>query len=218
MRSGSYRGDLVATAPSAARSSSAAPGLVAELEHSLTNGRSVDRRGGSVMPFVSFAPGHDLALTEDDRRLVLEVCDEREAGSTYGVRQHVIDWKGPGLVVYRRLQAAFEAANATYRVPLDSMDRVAVAVYGEGEGLPWHRDDRERRGDRPDSSGVVLGLVAILSDDHTGGALTFLVKGQPIAPPQPAGTILVFPSGVPHRVTPVESGERRSLIAFGYRP
>lgn len=162
---------------------------------------------------VTFEPDDDLALSKGERRLVLEVAEEAECGSTYGVRQHRIDWQGAGLPVYRRLLSAFVAANETFGERLESIDRVAVATYGEGDGLPWHRDDRDAAGA---PSGVVLGLVGILSDDHAGGELEFLLDGRHIAPPQPAGTMFVFPARVAHRVTPVVSGERRSLIAFAY--
>ena len=62
-----------------------------------------------------------------------------------------------------------------------------------------------------------LSISLILSepDEYEGGELQFsyYTKNHSTGKP-PAGTAVVFPSWLPHRVRPVKSGVRRSLVAW----
>jgi len=61
-----------------------------------------------------------------------------------------------------------------------------------------------------------LSLTMQLSnpDDYEGGDLEFLFGKEPISASREQGTITFFPSWALHRVTPVTSGTRRSLVAW----
>lgn len=64
-----------------------------------------------------------------------------------------------------------------------------------------------------------LSVVAMLSDpgEYDGGTLTLDV-GQPHAIRLGRGDLIVLPSWTNHRVTPIERGERTTLVAHAYGP
>lgn len=65
-----------------------------------------------------------------------------------------------------------------------------------------------------------LTIVVQLSDeaDYTGGELVIQHYDKQYIMPKKIGTIIIFPSFLLHRVEPVKSGVRYSLVGFGYGP
>ena len=84
---------------------------------------------------------------------------------------------------------------------------------------------------------VVMGLIVVLAtlmilgsepeidltvdelmespDEYEGGELQFSYYSNNFTRAKPpAGTAVIFPAWVPHRVTPIKSGIRRSLVAW----
>ena len=61
-----------------------------------------------------------------------------------------------------------------------------------------------------------LSLVLLLSDNssYTGGDFEILDGADPEALPKKQGTLLAFPSWTMHRVTPITSGTRYSLVGW----
>ncbi len=86
-------------------------------------------------------------------------------------------------------------------------------VYGPGERFDWHMD----LGPGP-TSARKLSMTVQLSppDDYAGGDLEFV--GNRHAAERELGAATIFPAYVGHRVTPVERGTRRSLVAWVYGP
>jgi len=84
------------------------------------------------------------------------------------------------------------------------LEPIRVLRYEEGDHDSWHQDYGVH-------DMTKLSLVAILSSNFTGGQLEFLNYETPTLN---AGDVIVFPSFVPHRVTPVTSGQR--LVAAGF--
>lgn len=85
-------------------------------------------------------------------------------------------------------------------------------VYdGSGDHYSWHIDKGLMNG-----SPRKLSLVLQLSDpsEYTGGDLEFFVAPGPTTAKKQKGIIYAFPSWVLHRVTPVTSGVRRSLVVW----
>lgn len=70
----------------------------------------------------------------------------------------------------------------------------------------------------PDFMRRKLATIIQLSEGYEGGRLQFRIGGRFIDTPTERGTVIVFPSWLPHRVTPVTSGERWILIATGWGP
>ncbi len=58
--------------------------------------------------------------------------------------------------------------------------------------------------------------VTLLNDEFTGGKLALWYMGQRYSFPYNKGDVILFPSYVQHKVDPVESGVRYSLVSWSY--
>ena len=58
--------------------------------------------------------------------------------------------------------------------------------------------------------------VTLLNDDFAGGKLALWYTGQRYSFPFNKGDVILFPSYVQHKVDPVESGVRYSLVSWSY--
>jgi PKHD-type hydroxylase len=87
--------------------------------------------------------------------------------------------------------------------------------YRRGDHVQWHMDvasgERSRR---------KLGMVVQLSsgDEYEGGRLELFSGPGKATAPREAGTLIVFPSYVLHRVTPVTRGVRQCLLGWTTGP
>lgn len=96
--------------------------------------------------------------------------------------------------------------------------KIQSTVYGKkGDKYGWHVDG----GRTYDVDGVTcerkLSCSLLLSepDEYEGGELQFSYYSNNFTRAKPpAGTAVIFPAWVPHRVTPIKSGIRRSLVAW----
>ena len=82
--------------------------------------------------------------------------------------------------------------------------------YGDGGHYDWHADLG------PGISNRKLSVVLQLSDpkDYVGGQLELNTGGGITSVPQEYGLLCFFPSFVLHRVTPLTSGTRTSLVTW----
>ena len=82
--------------------------------------------------------------------------------------------------------------------------------YGDGGHYDWHLDLG------PGLSNRKLSVVLQLSDpnDYVGGELQMNVGGSILTVPKEKGLICFFPSFLLHRVTPLSSGTRKSLVTW----
>jgi PKHD-type hydroxylase len=93
-------------------------------------------------------------------------------------------------------------------------DPLQYTVYGPGEYFRWHMD----LGPGSTSTRKVSLTVQLSGEnEYAGGALEFITAPH-VMPLRQAGAATVFPSYLAHRVTPVESGVRRSLVAWACGP
>ncbi|MFT7073376.1 MAG: PKHD-type hydroxylase [Patiriisocius sp.] len=55
-----------------------------------------------------------------------------------------------------------------------------------------------------------------LSDpnDYEGGDLRFMINKEIVNAPKEKGTIIIFPSFIMHRVTPITKGTRQSIVGW----
>jgi PKHD-type hydroxylase len=58
--------------------------------------------------------------------------------------------------------------------------------------------------------------ITLLNDEFTGGKLALWYMGQRYSFPFNKGDVIMFPSYVQHKVDPVESGVRYSLVSWSY--
>jgi PKHD-type hydroxylase len=118
---------------------------------------------------------------------------------------------------------------------LSKCEPLQYSIYNEGDYYNWHNDQRESVYE--DGLSIKLSFTVFLNEDYDGGdfqivelsaekelpklnvenvSATLLVnEGGMITGPQPAaGTMIVFPSYLWHRVEPVIKGPRKSLVGW----
>jgi PKHD-type hydroxylase len=61
-----------------------------------------------------------------------------------------------------------------------------------------------------------LSCITLLNDDFTGGKLALWYMGSRYSFPFNAGDVILFPSYIQHKVDPIESGVRYSLVSWSY--
>lgn len=166
---------------------------------------------------------HGLSLDQEAGRLRASGELEKRKTSIAWIRE---DW------VYEAVEKYVYKANkdARWNFDLERMQSLQFGVYTDGGKYDWHFDMTGRTYDERDAvSPAFHGLLRKVSfslqlsapGDYEGGALE-LELGLPsdanrIEQPDPSrerGTLVVFPSFVPHRVTPVTSGTRYSLVGW----
>lgn len=138
-------------------------------------------------------------------------------GDSTGVRKSMIKWVHPdekSMWVYDKLgEAIKQANNSLWNFDLNSIiDSIQYTEYPQGNGhYDWHIDI----GPSPINHRKVS-LVMQLSDpeEYEGGDLELWPGGNAITIPKKKGTLVIFPSFIMHRVTPVTKGIRKSLVLW----
>lgn len=108
------------------------------------------------------------------------------------------------------LYSAFQPLVDYFDLPVDAVNAQVVA-YDVGECAREHVDNTPGNAKMLDTTISLSALLSEPGEDFTGGQLR--VNGQPID--LHAGDVCGFTAATPHEVTPVESGERLVVIAFG---
>ena len=83
--------------------------------------------------------------------------------------------------------------------------------YSEGDFFDWHLDFGAG-----EISARKLSMTIQLSDPdaYEGGDLQFMVNNKVVNAPRGKGTIVIFPSFIMHRVTPITKGTRESIVGW----
>lgn len=115
--------------------------------------------------------------------------------------------------VYERLfQVVADANERLWKFDLSyARDPIQYTEYHatkEGK-YDWHIDIGNAQ-----SSDRKVSVTVQLCDDYEGGDLELLRSRTPETQPKEAGTAVVFPSYLLHRVTPVTKGVRKSLVLW----
>ena len=122
--------------------------------------------------------------------------------------------------VWKFIERKFKQANAeNFGVNIDYLPPLQFTTYShtpEADGhYDWHVDIFWEAGNLSDRK---LSMVIQLSDpkDYDGGELQF--EGVTVHPDpkefKQRGSVIIFPSFVKHRVTPVTRGTRHSLVGW----
>lgn len=85
-------------------------------------------------------------------------------------------------------------------------------VYGADGCYNWHIDSISDPSLPPRKLSAVLMLSS--PEDHEGGDLQVFTGNEPFTLERKKGRLYVFPSYVLHRVTPVTSGTRKTLVSW----
>lgn len=137
------------------------------------------------------------------------------------VRQSALMWLPEGdaydWVGQRMARLAAEANREAFRYALDGFEeRLQLASYGPGHYYDWHID----RGRGAMAGRRKLTLSVQLSDpsDYVGGELELNASGRPFQAPRDQGALVAFAAHTLHRVAPVVSGNRLSLVTWIHGP
>ena len=112
----------------------------------------------------------------------------------------------------RMSMIALQCNNERYGFNLNGFyEPFQLAEYGEGDFFDWHLDFGNG-----ENSTRKLSISIQLSDPSTyeGGDLQFMINNKTVDAPRDKGTVIIFPSFIMHRVTPITKGKRRSIVAW----
>ena len=161
----------------------------------------------------------ELALTGN---LKSNNLSKKDIESMKKIRHSNVVWLNEGWL-YNLLTPYVNTANenAGWNFQFERSENIQFTIYNKNQYYDWHTD-----------AGVdfpiyrKLSMTVQLSDpnDYEGGDLEFDLRNQTKSPtniintPQirEQGTICVFPSFVWHRVTPIITGKRYSLVMWTY--
>lgn len=145
--------------------------------------------------------------------------DNRVDGTT---RRSQVAWLD-SQIIPKEISAFFERLILSinerhYQFQLNGMEPLQFTVYEEsvaGE-YKWHIDTMRL----PDNLVRKLSVSILLSDpkDFEGGKLLVSPNGQTLVAEERQGRAIFFPSWVPHCVTPVTRGIRKSLVIWAHGP
>lgn len=119
---------------------------------------------------------------------------------------------------YRKITDIVDHANySNYKFNLTAIESLQLGIYkSEDKGeYKLHQDDYITR----NASNFVrkLSFSFLLTEpekDFKGGDLEFYTAEPPQKPSIAKNSIILFPSFIPHKVTPVTYGERRSIVGW----
>lgn len=97
-----------------------------------------------------------------------------------------------------------------WRFDITRLGKIFVIRYHQADGAKLHTDLENNK-----KLGVVLQLSP--TDAYEGGTLE-LGLVSPFAASRERGSVLVFPTWIPHRVTPITSGTRYVVATFATGP
>lgn len=145
---------------------------------------------------------------------------EAQVGSSGGVvdkkiRSTRVDWLRPSpenIWIFDRITKYVRACNEVrWKLQLNGFQEpLQITKYRDGDFYGWHQDNGPKK-----MSVRKLSVVVQLShpEDYQGGELQFLgYEGGNV--PKSIGSVILFPSFNPHRVTEVTKGERFSLVGW----
>lgn len=147
-----------------------------------------------------------------------EAVLSRAAANLHEYRKSEIKWLSPELNninwIYEKFaNMCVEANNALWQFEITGMlENLQYGIYrGNGGHYDWHMDmgmgiAQQRK----------ISIVLQLSEpeEYEGGVFEIFVNKDVKQLPKKKGSVILFPSYCMHRVTPVTSGERRSLVLW----
>ncbi|MFZ3323469.1 MAG: 2OG-Fe(II) oxygenase [Usitatibacter sp.] len=164
------------------------------------------------------------ALSRSECRRAIEAAQEESfergqmAGGTVGTRECYCAWipdREHRTWLYDRVASIFEDANRQFQFSMTGIVEPLMAVsYGLGDYFEWHLDTGPGLAANRKLS---LSLLLTEPQGYQGGNLE-ISAGAPMDLRLAAGTAIVFPSFLAHRVTPVTAGRRIALVAFAHGP
>jgi PKHD-type hydroxylase len=143
----------------------------------------------------------------DDSKLVLEA---RNSKISWWYEQH---WVSSIFSHY------FNKVNRDFwEYDLNYLTGIQITTYEPGDHYTWHSDYGTSLDERYTRK-LSASLLITDPSEYEGGDLEFIdYHGNTVSAPREKGTMVIFDSRIPHRVTPVTKGKRISLVAWMLGP
>tara|TARA_B100000287_G_C20384271_1_gene682891 strand:- start:93 stop:659 length:567 start_codon:yes stop_codon:yes gene_type:complete len=109
------------------------------------------------------------------------------------------------------------ANNDYFHYDLNHFDSgIQITRYGLGDYYDWHIDMVPFASNNIKNYSRKLSMSFLLNDDFEGGELEVVspMRNELFTVELKAGTVAIFPAWIKHRVKPVTSGKRYSLVAW----
>ena len=160
------------------------------------------------------------ALSKENCEAIIESCLQNctlgdattFGGDSSGNRKTRVGWTQDPVIMNIIKSFALESNRSAFNLDASYLPPVQFGEYGEGGHYDWHHDVNW---ENPGYSDRKISVVLQLSDpeSYSGGDFQFREVETPRGFRQ-QGSLLAFPSYLLHRVTPVTSGTRYSLVGW----
>jgi PKHD-type hydroxylase len=160
---------------------------------------SINEMAEQVAPSIAgIASGAEGSALEQTRKSIVRWLPQSE------------EW---GWVYERLMEMITEANDALWGFDLYSIpDSIQHTIYpANGGHYNWHMDIGPNE---LSVRKVSLTIQMSEDDEYTGGELQLLKGANPENAPRGKGCVVIFPSYLLHRVTPVETGTRKSMVLW----
>ncbi|HEY9842705.1 MAG: 2OG-Fe(II) oxygenase [Candidatus Sericytochromatia bacterium] len=158
-----------------------------------------------------------LPCTETQLGKVVDLADPENKQTDFSQRYTIcrlVDPIASNHWIFERIKDAVNEVNRAYfKVKTVGFASTQILEYPLNGFYEWHVDIGKGV-----NSTRKLSIVVQLSDpgDYTGGRLLIGLRDYQL--PVTQGAMIVFPSYLLHKVTPVESGKRFSLVTWSHGP
>jgi len=155
------------------------------------------------------------ALWDDNQVVEARVNDEGNKAKRDDIRKSSVMFIRPegNEWIYNKLaDACLQINTKRFKFDINGFQtELQLAQYGEGDFFEWHMDYGTG-----DVSNRKLSITVQLSDpdEYDGGDLQFLINQNAFSAPRTKGTAIIFPSYMVHRVLPITSGKRMSIVGW----
>jgi PKHD-type hydroxylase len=161
----------------------------------------------------------------DGLRLAQAALTGDKAGYDQSIRRTRVAWLERNAQTngfYRRMEEIVLQLNRQFfHYELSALAPMQYAIYEASEQghFDWHTDyGREKGHEQHEPRKLSLSLQLSDPANYHGGELQAQVRSKVEVAPKKRGAVIAFPSYVLHRVTPITSGVRKSLVVWSLGP
>ena len=160
-----------------------------------------------------------ISLLEDDDWEAGAVGTSEEGEEIPDVRKCDVSWLTEIDWVSTIFTHYFRIANREiWEYDLTEMEEVQATRYNKNNFYGWH-SDYGTSGDKNLTRKLSASIIITDPNEYSGGKLQFIDwMGKVITTTKSRGSIIIFDSRTPHRVTPVLKGQRISLVSWMLGP
>ena len=170
----------------------------------------------------AFAPGELDAIEAYGDRMVHQKAEIAvKSDNDDHVRITRIAWlerNAETALLYERLAQLVAKLNSDiYRFDVTDLEKIQYSIYDGAEGghYGWHMDHGPHN---PKPRKLSMSVQLTDPSQYEGCDLQFQVSDKIGSAPRQRGAVIVFPSFVLHRVTPITSGVRKALVVWATGP